>query len=268
MKFIFSHKAHGVDYSKWYLDHDMSVTEMQDNRYIGGELSSRIMTDTRNTWLELKKICEILEKSGCVTNECCSNHINIDIANCYQDNYFIETLAKLIAVYEKEISLFYMGDKYLYRSTRAEYARSMKFSLLSKIRNIDFKSDIDDLYYNIKYSGTPTFLLKDGINLQKINETKRMEIRYPNGTISPKTIQNNINFSLKLVDAIIDSKFDLSILDRKIDEEISKEDFIYGLIFDEVNPDKLEELIDIISTNPEDKKDFTKQYKKIMLTRS
>lgn len=35
-----------------------------------------------------------------------------------------------------------------------------------------------------------------------------LEIRYPNGTLNEKNIQNNINFSLKLVNAIANNKFD------------------------------------------------------------
>lgn len=33
--------------------------------------------------------------------------------------------------------------------------------------------------------------------------------KYPNGTINKKTIQNNINFSVKLIDAIASERFDL-----------------------------------------------------------
>lgn len=73
------------------------------------------------------------------------------------------------------------------------------------------------------YSGSrKLFTNRDGIHLDK----NRMEIRYPNGTLNYSIIQNYINFSLKLINSILQDKWDLEKLTFQIDHELENKNFL------------------------------------------
>ena len=92
-----------------------------------------------------------------------------------------------------------------------------------------------------------------------------MEIRYPNGTIKEKTIQNNINFSLKLVDAIDREVFDLERLTSLIDKE--KDDLLSYSLFSDNSFQNFEFIVNSIATSTEDRDDFVDQYERVLRTR-
>lgn len=94
-----------------------------------------------------------------------------------------------------------------------------------------------------------------------------MEIRYPNGTLNKKTIQNNINFSLKLVDAIEEEKFDLERLTREINQELEMNQYWYDYRSEKEHYKRLESLVTTIATSSEDTNDFMTQYEKVLSTK-
>lgn len=261
VRFALNHKSRGyTKYDEWYLDIDSTVTKNENHEYLGGELSSRILTDKKNIWIEIKDICDILKSVNASSNENCSNHVRVNLSSISDERYFFEVLSKLIVLYESDIRLYYMGDDYLVRRTSFEQARTLGYHLLSYINDVDFSDP--DYFYRFRNNGITLFSRRDAINLQEYESKKLVEIRYPNGTIKEKTIQNNINFSLKLVDAIERKVFDPKELTQKIEDK--KDELSMQLLFDEISHDNFESLVKSIATSSEDIDDFMSQYEHVL----
>lgn len=262
VEYLLHHKSiHNLLFDKWYIDEDSTVTQGEKNTAFGGEISSKILTDTKEEWLELKKICEILKNLGATIGNNCSNHIHIDLSNIKNENYFFEVLSKLIALYENYIKYFYMGDDYFVRPSSHVYAKDLDFYLLNYINEINFQ-DQYAIYQFRKCNNITYFTNRDAINLQNYNDKKRIEIRYPNGTLNPKTIQNNINFSLKLIDAINREVFDPVELTRKIEDY--KKIYFNRWMENTANHEDFTYLAKTISTSEEDINDFMTQYEHVL----
>lgn len=269
IKFRLNHKCCKTDFNNyWYLDTDSTVTKYEKDKngkvYIGGELSSKILSDNDVSWTEIKRICSLLKENNASINKNCSCHINIDATQFVNNRTFYEVFSKLLALYEDDIILFYMGDKYLKRDTQNDFARPIKYSLLDKVNKIDF--DNNDIFFNeLLYKKYATFMLCDGINMQEIKSKKRLEVRYPNGTLDEKTIQNNINFTLKLIDAILNEKFDKKLLTDLVDKEIK--DRWHFTNTSDYNYESFYKLIKTISTSYQDTIDMMNQYEKVLKTK-
>ena len=255
--FIKAHKmiTPSPTYDRWILDIDATVTDLIDSKHVGGELSSKIMQDYTRNWIELQKICQVLREADARINEYCSNHITVNLSAVGNINRFFEYLTRIIVVYETEIETFYQGEYPRVRETRWEYARDMASRLSKIVRSIDFSSPtfMGELIHDHN-----CFMFRDAISLYKFPGQHLMEFRYPNGTINEEVIQNNINFTMKLVDAIANGKFDLSTLDRQIDKfDVS------SWMRVQANPYKWGELIEIISQSIGDKAAFDEQFQRV-----
>jgi len=266
VRYALHHKSTGfTKYDEWYLDMDSTVTKRKEGRFFGGELSSRILTDKKEIWIELKDICYLLRKAGATINDTCSNHIRVNLSCIKNEPYFFEVLSKIIALYEIEIKSFYMGDDYLTRSTSFDYARLLSGYLIEYINNVNFY-DPDCLYQFRHYRGVGYFTRRDAINLQDYDQKKLMEVRYANGSLNEKIIQNNINFTLKLVDAIQRELFDTIELSREVNR-LKESDWYFRDLFEETSYNNFERLVKNISTSSEDVDDFMSQYENVLSKR-
>ena len=257
---VMSHDSRNINYKDWILDIDPTVSEAKDSRFYGGEFSSRILIDKKDTWLELKRLCQILKMNGGFANRNCSNHITVSLSYLKDESYFFEVLCKLLVLYENELEMFYMGDRYGIRDTKKEYARSLGLDIMCKMLEIDFNSPT--LLYDLMERNPRIFIKHHAINLKKYIREELMEVRYPNGTVLEKVIQNNINFTLKFIDAIDRGVFSLEEINRKIMDhrgtvfeklqrkQVSFEDFLY--------------IVDRISLNQADQEDFVGQYERVV----
>lgn len=251
---VIDHKKSNVIYEKNYLDKDNTVTYEEDGIIYGGEISSRLYKNRKKDWEELEKICKILIENNAEIKGNCSNHINIEISKIKQKNRFLEALTKIIADYEQEIETFYMGDYFFERETKFYYAYSLKKYLRNLLDFLDFTSDCE---WEINKIIIPTFEKHAGISLVDYNEKKRIEIRYPNGTLNKKIIQNNINFSLKLIDALAIDKFDLKEILREIKRHSNSMTVQEHL-------ERFTYLVRTISSSSADENDFMSQYEKVL----
>lgn len=211
------HRKQNVTYDMNYLDLDLSVSIPKDNKVYGGEISSRIYHDQSRDWKEIKEMCNILRNNGAKINDWCSNHNSVGLDGVKSKNQFIETLAEVVVNYEVQMETYYMGEEYLVRSSKENYAKSLRDSLKRVIfyMNLDMDHDHD---WEISNLLVPIFIKHTGIKLFDIQNKSlmdRIEIRYPNGSLDEKVLQNNMNFSLKLVDAINEEKFDSEMLKRE-----------------------------------------------------
>lgn len=254
------HKMTRPIYDTWYVDTDTTVSIIDNGKIRGGELSSRILSDNKCTWKEIKEICSILQESNAIPDYNTSTHVTVDTSSFYLEKDFIETLAKIIAVYEVELDIFYMGDKYLKRNTKERFAADLSLRLLDIIDSTDFKRD--DILYQL--ARKKCFTVRDGVSFHKLKKKGLIEFRYPNGTINEKTIQNYINFTLKLLTAIQNNKFDLEELTYQISELKSNYLNLYRTLGYIGNTSKFMDLVTNISTSSLDEEDFLNQYQKVI----
>lgn len=263
--YVINHKSKGfTKYDEWYLDVDSTVSERINEELFGGEFSSRILTDDEASWIEIEKICKCLFDLGANIDGRCSNQIRVDLSTNKNESYFFEALAKIIAIYETDILHFYMGDKYEIRKLSYKYARLLCGYLLEYINTVDFNNS--EFFYNFRsYNNETLFTRRCGINLADYKTKRLVEVRYPNGTINAKTIQNNINFTLKLFDAIIREVFDIEKLTYIIEHE--KDKIMNNFLFYESDPKNFETLVKSISTSSEDENDFFNQYERVLRTK-
>ena len=262
IKFQINHKLYLIFFNRWILDHDLSVSKNINGKYYGGEVSSRILTDDIESWKELKKICKLLKSNNSYIDTHCGGHINIDISSYLNNPKFFEVLYKTIIVYEDEISKFYMGDMYKIRDSKEKYAKSMKDRLFNNINKVNFYNK--DFIENIRENSL-SFRIEDGINFFKLYKSSLMEIRYPNSSLNPNIIQNNINFSLSLISAIGEDKIDLDFLNYLIKAAKKNKEIFYNDFnnYFEKNK-KFDYLINQISLNENSKNNFNSQYQKVL----
>lgn len=254
------HKRKDINYDRWYLDLDSTVTEEIEENLFGGEVSSRILRNLDADWLELEKVCQFLIENKAQINKKCALQVSIDIKSLLTNSKFWEIFLKIIATKEDELKLFYKGENNYCRKTSYKYARSLKYHLLEYINEVDFQNE--DFFYEMrsdKKTGILLFTAFDGINLQYVEKTGRMEIKYPNGTLNPKVIQNDINFSFKLIESILMGKWDL----ERLNYQIAKEKMTWN--FDEITTGEIESLVETITRTEEDRLDFLEQYEKVMI---
>lgn len=266
-QYCICHKNTNFKFDKWCIDQESLLTRVVNKDKIGGELSSRILTNQEKTWQELENVCNILLSNEAAINEFCGLHISVDVTKLLNNSVFWKIFCKILALFEIDIDLFYMGDRFFVRKTKY-CSKNIRTNLLPEINKVNFNDD--NFLYNLCHcnkKGAVLFGKTDGINLNDINRHKRMEIRYANGTLNHKTIQNNINFSLKLIDSILNNQWDSRELSSLIDKEVTKGKYIDDSINLKQNYFLFEKLVDRISSNQDDKDNFMNQYEKVLSTK-
>ncbi len=256
--FSLSHKSKKPRFNKWIVDIDPTITSSDGERMVGGELSSRILTDNYSTWSEIKKVClEIQRLNGVVTSKC-GLHVTADISKYLDNPLFLETLVKLFFVYEDSIDLFFMGNEYFVRDTKEESA----YNFRSKIMSVIEDKDLLARHPKFNNSFNKLFPLNShcGLNLDNVNDRGLVEVRYGNGTLDYTVIQNFCNFVLKVINAIENDKIDLDYLNFEI--KCIKDRYMLELTDEDI--EKFIELLRTISVNKDDFESLSKQYVKVL----
>lgn len=260
LELVLDHKINNVDFSKWYLDIDSSVKDNAGN-ISGGEVSSKIMTNRDKDYEELVAICEFLKNNGAKVNETCSNHVHVSINEDYDFNYFFEVFAKVISVYELELIHFFNGERETLRKQAFDSAQTLNPVLLSKLETLKFEDN--NMFYRLLHGARGVFMRNDGVNLQNYLKTGQIEFRYPNGSLNPYIIKNNIRMCLLIIDAILSYRFDLKELNKKIIIMNHDEQAINKIMLSISEPQKFEELVNVISPTSDDKRLLLNQYNKV-----
>lgn len=272
IKYIYKHYNRPLPFNIWYLDEDTTVTEEifgqpGIKRLVGGELSSRILKDTPSDWREIRKICEFLKSLKAKTNTYCSSHVTVNITTLDNPNDLLRTLSQVVAVYEPELHYFYMGDKYERRALMDEYASLIRPRVFTEERS--YIESLPDSKQRIPliYTSMDAIRVKKGL----FSGPQLLEFRYPNGTLNAKTIQNNINFTLKLIEAIASGNFNGYRLNREIHKALHEVDSSRlnqtALETTEARDDYFDELVETITREDADKEAFYRQFQKVKSTK-
>jgi len=265
--FLLEHKEHQSTYDKNYLDLDSTVSYREKENIYGGEISSRLYHGQTKDWEEIEQTCAILKENGARINGHCSNHVSIDLSPVQKKNRFIKNLSLVVARYEPQLETYYMGEKYMQRQTKKKYASSISIPLSSAIEYMSLKDREHDFEWEVDYILLPLYPKHAGINLKNVSKTGRMEIRYANGTLNEKVVQNNINFSLKLVDAIEEDKFDWEELTSQVVDDYHHQEKDYHNVSEQDSYQRFLHLASLIATSSEDMDDFMGQYEKVLSTK-
>lgn len=238
------------------------ASENYDDRVIGGELISPILTNTEKDWQFLKQAINdfVLYTGDATITFHTAGHIHLG-HNTLKAGDLVK-LVKLYAAFEPIIFRFSAGEFLNVRAGATSYAKP----IAKKVKNFTGTSD-EEIISRLCLDGnigTSTIPFKyNGLNLSNLvcgNDT--LEFRTPNGTLSLPIWQNNVNFFAHLLMAV--DNYDEELIDYYLsnlslpfsDREVVKE---YNEVFDF---DKALELADIVFTDELDKLYFLRQYLK------
>lgn len=262
--------------SNWHLKGDATVNTYYEGKTYGGELTSPILHDTKQSWGQLKTACKLLRRNLALIQGRSGAHIHIDSGILKDDENLILNLVKLWMAYEHIIYRFSYGDEDKPRKMVKRYASPLApfYNIFLTAYSIN-PNNYDYMLTNIKLnkSNKLYYLLSNIYDFGAIrggicfnhckgisdDELNTIEIRCPNGTLNHITWQNNINFFTKLFMYCASPNFDKEFIDNKnvMYEYKNLEQYSEIYFSDAI------ELADLIFDNELDKMYFLKQYLKI-----
>lgn len=227
---------------KWIVEPDSSL-------HHGKEVDSPILKDNKQTWQDLKSVCDMIKEYAQIGINSSSNiHIGSHIIARENLNDFL----KIYAAYENIIFRFGYGEYINSRYSLNDYAAPVSLQLQYYLnKNMDnlFKLPCQ------KY---------DAINTNKVvdlgcyRENNTIEFRFFNGSLDPAILQNNVNLIVKLLNYSRDKNY----ADDIIDKRMKKNEGIYNKLdfYGEIFIDQALEFADLIFDNNLDKLYFLRQY--------
>lgn len=235
-----------VNESNWKFKPERSI-------YNGYEVSSPKLTDTKDSWIELKDICNIIKNNGGKITDRASSHVHMG-DQILDDNitYWLNFL-KLYSAYENILYRFSYGEYECERASLYGFAPPIGKEIENYLESLDDteKPNIWDLivFFSSRYKS-------GGISVRKpLMDT--IEFRSANGTLNPIIWQNNINFYEHFLRYSTNPSFDYDRINyRKNMQDDSLEN--YNMI----NVEQALELADLIFDNNLDKINFLRQYLK------
>ena len=249
-------------FSAFAIYEDEGWTKKEDSSLDDGlEFTSPALSDDKDSWLAIKRVCNILKNYSSI-NDKCAAHVHVG-AQILPNNWEIFSRFLLLwATYEDVIYRFCDGEYSITRSGINDYALQCNF---------DFNE-----YYNL------LSVRKESIFLQVFNELRKMdnnavsfekcsllgvykfnntiEFRNPNGTLNPVIWQNNINLFIKMLYYVTSDRFNYDIILNR--RRINTKNYLYFSNYNMIHLDNALEFCDLIFNNNLDKVYFLKQYLK------
>mgnify|MGYP004673021867 CR=1 FL=1 len=237
--------------TSWYLHDDVSLKR-------GGEVTSSILYDKKETYEELDAVCSIIKKQAKSFNNA-GGHIHIGSQIINKDSKVLLKLLKLWAVYENIIFRFSYGEYLTGRRSIDHYAKVMHEEFIKvyekyKESDISFLELIKVLQANTKYQA----LNFNNVKQEDFDYGNTLEVRCPNATLNSVIWQNNVNFFTKLFTYAKSLDFDYDKLDRRYN--INKDNYNLYSMYNEIYLRQALELCDLIFNNNLDKVYFLRQY--------
>lgn len=236
----------------WILKKDITVKQ-------GGEVHSPILTDTLQTWGELKKICELLTTLNSHVTENTATHIHFDEETVLNDKYDLYNLIKLYSAYENVLYSFGTGEFVNFRSQINRYASPMAKDTKNKLKNIILsRLTYEELLEKMDFTYYRGMKLT---NLKIRNPNKlTIEFRFSNGSLTPAVIQNLINAEAKMCEYAKSDNFDDDLVTRRFKNLILPTTNIEILdSYLTTTLDDILEFADLIFSNTLDKLNFIRQ---------
>ena len=239
--------------TNWIAKYDGTVTLSAMNILYGGEINSPILRNTEKTWIELKKVCEILNKKNAQITDKCGGHIHIGEEILSHESYM--NFIKLWYLYEPIIYRFSYGEFQRERRLMFTFAASLRNLFLTVIMKEGyFESEIDLINYLAKER-------RQAVNFQNVLLGKKtIEFRCPNSSIDPVIWQNNVNFFAHLLDKSNDIEIDEDKLNYTMRHHT--ENFRNCLDYIKIDMNEANELANIVFDKEIDKLYFLRQYVK------
>lgn len=242
----------------WSVKDDISVTHKKNGKIIGGEIISPILTDTKEKWEELKKICHILKDNNAQVSQRCGGHIHIGSNVLEKNPEYFKNFLKLWYTYEDILYRFSTGEDRYIRKSAYHFAKSIREIINNNRIRIDLiKTDSQlktvlyhlttDRYKSVNFSNT------NGIRNRGIDT---IEFRCPNGSIEETIWQNNVNTFTKTLLYSKSDNFDQEFINFKFYEkdDCNMEYFYF------MDIQRALEFADLVFEKEIDKMNFLRQY--------
>ena len=185
--------------SSWIVKEDKSLTKGEN-----AEIVSPVLHNTKDTWILLKKMGELLERLN-PNYDKCSFQVNFDGSILPRAEDKVRFL-KLYAMYEDIVYRLSQGDRGSYRDSMEEYAAPIILYLKGGL-SISNEASINLLSNQKRY----------GIAFKNKDSKDLIEFRSPNMSSNPIEWQNYINVFYYMLMAAAKPKYDKSEVDRYVD---------------------------------------------------
>ena len=224
----------------------------------GAEIISPVLTDTKENWINMKKVCSIIEPLAEI-NDNSGGHVHIGTPILGNDIRSYINFLKLWSTYENVLFKFTYGNFGTHRPRIVKHAAPIS-NLFWKCSQKYKNAEIPDILREINIERYHAVNFKNAYNREKYDIHNTIEFRCPNGTLKSAIWQNNINTFVKLLNYAKSNNFDNDMIEKRHKEnENIYEDLAF---YNEFYIDQVLELCDTIFDNNLDKIYFLRQYLK------
>lgn len=241
----------------WIITRDDSVTEVE-NALLGGEAISPIYHDTKEDWIEVSEMCEMIKNLDGYVSWDCGFHVHVDFKKLGLTKNQVWNLLLVWYHYEDVLYGFAKGEVSNIRGTAIDFAKSIRPFINRRFSNSnqlecffhpEDSQDMIDKKYGLNLKNYQKKLLHQEVTVPTI------EFRIGNGTLAPNIIQNYLRLYSNLLKKI------QTIKEKQHLEKLIPHD--NHVIRTEVNLDRACEFADFVFDNNFDKTCFLKQYIKV-----
>lgn len=238
--------------NNWNIKSDMTLIN-------GGEIATPILSNNKECFEDLKKICEIVYKYSKNLDNC-SSHIHIDANYLGSKKNTWSNLFKLWVIFEDVIYRFLYGEFLTERKSIKLYARPISNILVKQVTELE-NIELYKVISNLKDSRNMAINFQNVLDFYDFYEKNTLEFRVPNGTFDHIILQNNINFILHLVKFCKSDNFNYEYINYLFNNKINNmSNDINILDYRKIYLEKAICLCDLIFDTNIDKIYFLRQY--------
>lgn len=241
----------------WLSVYDKSCSYKVNNYIIGGEVDTDILHDTKESWQALKEALTILKELKAHITDKAGLHVHIGSQIFGTDIKNVIRFIKVWCIFEHVIFRFSYGTSQKGRTNILSFAHPLAQEIALKYQfmpyMLDYLEEPKFLHLNKTYA--LNFLNYSHLTDEE-ERNNTIEIRCANGSLSMSTIQNTVNFYLKLMQYVSSPAFDEEWINSTFKKLEVKDFHSYS------NPYIKDALLlcDLIFDNNLDKINFLKQY--------
>ncbi len=200
----------GSRYHQWQLKVDTSIP---NNKEYILEVVSPILENTKQSWYELEKVCQILNEQNVCISPLCGGHIHVDFNIFKEDATSVKRFLLFYALFE-HILFRYRAGEYLnprngcmiFAKPLANYIKeNLVFDFLR--RGYSSRYLFEKISYEYKEKRSAIFYNEN-------NNT--LEFRFFNASLDPVVWQNNVNVLAHMINYCTNSSYDFLLIYSKL----------------------------------------------------